>query len=393
MKIANHSKLTLHPLKVRQDKKNFIVEDIRSSEFYEMPAICIDAINMINDGKLLDMIEEVLKSRYPDEAIDMKGFAENLLEYGLVASIDGQIVSHDVNENKSSSGLVWISPSVGRFFFNRYTSILFPCLLIGNLTVFLLKPELFPRYQDVFLFDLMMYNILVFLSLTFLLVIIHEFGHVFAVRAEDLPTKIEIGHRMFFVVLETDMSRVWSLPTEKRYRLYLAGMYFDFIILLAALLTQIIFFHHSLIVGIAKMAVLSTFIRIIYQFCVYMKTDMYYVLENWTGCYNLMENGQNFLRCWLPFIPAEKTSKEFDGEEKLIRPYAVFYLIGVLITIALAIFYNIPLIIHAGILVAPGFTEPMNSVQFWDTTVFYMQFVLILGLLTYSWTEKFRLQK
>jgi putative peptide zinc metalloprotease protein len=121
-----------------------------------------------------------------------------------------------------------------------------------------------------------------------------------------------------------------------------------------------------------------------------MKTDLYYVLENRSGCYNLMENGQNFLRRWLPFLPAVKTSQAFDGEERLVRPYAIFYLVGVLLTIMILVFYNTPLIIHAGVLVLPGFTEPITSIHFWDATFFFLQFVIVFGLLGYSWVKKFR---
>ena len=32
-----------------------------------------------------------------------------------------------------------------------------------------------------------------------------------------------------------------------------------------------------------------------------MKTDIYYVFENMTGCYNLMESGKQYLHKWLPF--------------------------------------------------------------------------------------------
>ena len=186
------------------------------------------------------------------------------------------------------------------------------------------------------------------------------------------------------------MSRVWSLEPKKRNRLYLAGMYFDVSVLFLGLLVQLLFVDQFLIVGIAKMVVISTFIRIIYQFCVYMKTDLYYVLENCSGCYNLMENGQMFLKRWIPFLPTSGKSETFKGEEKLVRPYAVFYLFGVLVTITIAIFYNFPLIIHAGILVSPGFLEPVSSIYFWDATVFFLQFILMFGLLAYSWTKKNR---
>ena len=47
MTITIHSSLSLVPIEIRKDKKNYIVEDQVSGEFYEMSDVCIDAINLI----------------------------------------------------------------------------------------------------------------------------------------------------------------------------------------------------------------------------------------------------------------------------------------------------------------------------------------------------------
>jgi putative peptide zinc metalloprotease protein len=390
MVITKHSRISLYPLQINKDKKHFIVEDKLTGEFYEMPEICIEAIALMNEGQPLYLVEEILKERYPDEQVDMQNFAGELLELGLVKIVDGNSIPKEVENKKKNGGLEWIPASVGHFFFNRYSTIFYSLIFLGSIILLALNPGLFPVYDDVFLFDLMIYNILIFLSISFIFVVVHEIGHVLAIRAEGLPTKIELGHRLFFIVLETDMSRVWSLEPKKRNRLYLAGIYFDVIVLFLAILVQLLFVDHFFVVGIAKMAVISTFIRIIYQFCVYMKTDMYYVLENCSSCYNLMENGKTHLKQWIPFISIDEKSTTFEGEEKFVRSYALFYLLGVVLTFGVTVFYTIPLIVHAGLLVLPGFTEPSSSIHFWDATVFFLQFILMFGLLAYSWTKKYR---
>ncbi|WP_053361557.1 hypothetical protein [Bacillus sp. FJAT-27251] len=391
MELHSHSKVTLNPLNIRKDRKHYIVEDLDSGDFYEMPEVCIDAIGLIGEGKDLHSIEEELRERFPNEDVDMKGFVQDLLDLGLIRTIDGKEVPKRTAQPAETPGLTWIPEKAGKFFFNRASSLVYLAALLASAGILMVRPGLFPAYKDIFVFDLMMYNILVFLGLTFLLVVLHEIGHVLAMRAESLPTGISLGHRLFFIVLETDMSRVWTLPPHRRYRLYLAGLAFDAVVLFAALLVQLVFSGHALSAGIAKMAAFSTFIRILYQCCVYMKTDLYYVIENHSGSYNLMENGQNYLRRWLPFLSEVKTSKEFAGEEKWVRPYAFFYLVGIMITIAVLAFYNLPLIIHAAMLVIPGFSEPATSILFWDAVVFFLQFVIMAALLLHSWSRKYRL--
>jgi putative peptide zinc metalloprotease protein len=392
MKLHHHSKVTLHPLTIRKDRKNYIVEDIHSGDFFEMPEVCIHGIELINEGMDLQSIEEVLKKVFPNEDVDMQGFVSDLLDLGIVHTVDGVEVPRKSAKAAENASLAWIPEKAGKLFFNRGASVIYLAAILASAGILMLRPELFPVYKDIFVFELMMYNILVFLSLTFLLVVLHEMGHVLAMRAEGLPTGINLGHRLFFIVLETDMSRVWTVPPGKRYRLYLAGLSFDAVVLFAALLVQLLFRDHALAAGMARMAAFSTFIRILYQCCVYMKTDLYYVLENLSGSYNLMENGQNYLRKWLPFLPEVKTSMAFAGEEKLVRPYAVFYLAGIVITVAVLAFYNIPLIVHAAVLVMPGFLEPAGSILFWDAVIFYLQFVIMFGLLGFSWFKKYRLK-
>ena len=53
------------PIEIRKDKKHYIVEDQTSGEFYEMPEVCIDAINLINQGEQLGEIERELKEKLP----------------------------------------------------------------------------------------------------------------------------------------------------------------------------------------------------------------------------------------------------------------------------------------------------------------------------------------
>jgi putative peptide zinc metalloprotease protein len=389
MNLTFESRVSLVPLNILKEKKNYIVENQNSGVYYEMPEVCIVAMELLNNSVPLKTMENELKEKYPKEQINILDFVNQLLELDLVSEIDGVELKRNT-ESKNHSGYNWIPPSLGRLFFNKISVKIYILLLAASVTMLLIKHSLFPRYQDLFLFDLMLETVAVWLLISFFLVLLHEFGHVLAVRSENLPARIEVGHRLFLVVLETDMSQVWSLPAEKRNKLYLAGMYFDIAILFCALTAQFFTIEHAFITGLLKLIVLNTFIRLVYQACVYMKTDLYYVIENWTGCYNLMENGRNVLGKWLPFLKVPQTDM-FEGEEKIVRRYAVFYIGGVAATIALAGYYYIPQLIHAvSHHMLPGFTEPLTSLRFWDAVVFLLQIVLVTGLLLYSWSKKYR---
>ncbi len=388
MSLTLNSHIFLVPVDIRKDKKHYIVEDRTSGEFYEMPEICIDAIKLINEGMQLGNIEQQLKRKYPNENVDLVEFAEQLFEMQLIAEIDGVKIDQMVQSN-DRFGFLWISPKMGKFFFNKISYLIYATLFIINLYLFIANPSLFPHYKDLFIFDYMVLNIPAWLLLTFCLVLIHELGHVLAIRAQNLPTKLEVGHRLFLVVLETDMSSVWKLPSKDRNVLYLAGLCFDTVILSIALIS--LTNSSGVLFSILSVVVLDTFIRMVYQCCIYMKTDLYYVVENVSGCYNLMENAQHVFRKWFPFLTANPSENDvvFEEERQTVFLYSIFYVVGVVLTICLYTIYYIPQLLFALKKVLPGFLGGPTSLPFWDATLFMGQILIVFSLLLYSWRKKY----
>jgi putative peptide zinc metalloprotease protein len=394
MNITLHSRISIVPIEIHKDKKNYIVEDKLTGEFFEMPEICIEAINMINQGLLLDEIETTLLDKFPKDEVNVVDFANQLFELELIDQIDGVKIEKK-QISKEPSGMVRVSPKLGRFFFNKFTIFLYSVILILNIVIFIFNPSLFPHRDDIFVFDIMVVNVIFWMAFSFLFVLFHEFGHVLAIRAHNLPTKMEIGHRMFFVVLLTDMSSIWRLPSKDRNILFLAGLYFDSNLLFLALIGQLLFPDSSqFISGLMHLATFDIVLRMIFQCCIYMKTDLYYVFENVSGCYNLMENAKQTIRKRLTFLKLEQMDEViFSGEKRTVSFYTLLYFLGFVITIFLYFNYYIPEIIHVGKQILPGFVQPPTSLLFWDAVVFSLQVSIFIILLLYSWRKKYLLNK
>lgn len=262
-------------------------------------------------------------------------------------------------------------------------------LFLLNIGLFTINSELLPHYTDLFVFDYMFLNILLWIALTFILVLFHEFGHILAMRAQNLPAKMEIGHRLFIVVLETDMSSAWKLLSKDRNVLYLAGICFDMVILSIALIIQLTFTSGSgIILSLMSLSVLDIFLRMLYQCCIYMKTDLYYVFENVSGCYNLLENAQQAISKRVPFLKLkERDEVVFAGERNIVFLYAIFYLVGVILTISLYVIFYIPQLFFAWKQILPGFEKGVTSIVFWDATLFTLQVLIVFLLLLYSWRK------
>ena len=388
MKVSLQSKITLYPLSIQKDKKNFIVEEPISGEFFEMPEICVDAIKQLEKGEELPTIEKALKEAYPTEDIDIIEFVEQLVEIGLVQEVDGEQVNiHNEKQAKSDAkagGFLWIPSTLGRLLFNRVMNKIYLLLLVVNILILIINPELFPHYKDIFLFDSMMLNALSYLIISIVLIFIHEFGHVLAIRSYDLPAKFSIGRRLIFIVFETDLTQAWKLEPKQRNMLYLAGMSFEQIILFFSF-SCILLFPEANVVGFLGIVVLDIFIKLIYQCCFYMKTDFYYVVENVTGCYNLMESGKIYLSS---FFKKQRNSKRnqkemFQNEFKFIRFYSVFYIVGVLLTLLLTALYFVPQLYYAATTIYSNIISPENHAAFWDSIAFLIQTMVMLILIVY----------
>jgi putative peptide zinc metalloprotease protein len=394
MNITLHSRISIVPIEIHKDKKNYIVEDKLTGEFFEMPEICIEAINMMNQGLLLGEIETTLLGRFPKDEVDLVDFANQLFELELIDQIDGEKIEKK-QISKEPSGMLWVSPKLGRFFFNKFTVLLYSAILVLNIVIFIVNPSLFPHPDDIFVFDIMVANVIFWMAFSFLFVLFHEFGHVLAIRAHNLPTKMEIGHRMFFVVLLTDMSSIWRLPPKDRNILFLAGLYFDSILLFLALITQLLFPNSSkFFIGLMHLATFDIVLRMIFQCCIYMKTDLYYVFENVSGCYNLMENAKQAISKRFSFLKLQQMDEViFSGEKRTVSFYTLLYFLGFVITIFLYFNYYIPEMIHVGEQILPGFVKPPTSLLFWDAVIFSLQVGIFIFLLLNSWRKKYLLNK
>lgn len=392
MKWSNQSNIVLHPYKSYPEKKNFIVELIDTEDFFEMPPICIDALKLLQQGSTVAEVEGVLVENYPEEDVDLQDFIEQLLELGMIHKIDNEIVrptikKSDQQEREISQGL---SYTLGKLLFSKPMLVVYTLLFILNISIFILNPSVFPSYMDIFIFDSMSLNILNLALVTLFIITFHELGHVLAVRKYNLPTKLGIGHRLFLVVVETEMTHVWKLSRRQRNVPFLAGMCFDQILLFLALIAQIFLpGGHYIFLGVAGVIVFEVFILFIYQCCFYMKTDVYYVLENMLGSYNLLENSKEWLNRGFQKLTRTRNQYSNSSVSKIVKSYAIFYVLGMLISLGLAILFFIPQLYYSISASLQHLSYPMSNGLFWDGVIFLLNLSIMLLLLLYSWYRKY----
>jgi hypothetical protein len=106
--------------------------------------------------------------------------------------------------------------------------------------------------------------------------------------------------RLYIPVAETNLTQLWSVPRKKRYIPFLAGMLNDTLVL-SFLIFLLWFSDLTPILGLesvtafARLAILLLYYSLIWQFLLFIQTDLYFVISNFFGCRNLYSDSWNFI--------------------------------------------------------------------------------------------------
>ena len=162
-------------------------------------------------------------------------------------------------------------------------------------------PSLWPHGRDLYFTShrTIIWTILVLFS--YGSVVVHECAHVIATRAQGVNSRLGFGNRLWDLVVEADLSSLWSVPKRQRYLPLLAGSMLDAVI--ASLLVLLLYAHNHFGISIPPLrlqvlrAIMFTYMtRVMWQCFMFVRTDYYYVIATIFNCRNLMSDTEDFLR-------------------------------------------------------------------------------------------------
>ena len=199
-------------------------------------------------------------------------------------------------------------------------------------------------------------------------------------RRQGLASRLGIGRRLYFIVFETHLTGLWSLPPRRRYLPFLAGMLAD--VLFFCTMTIIAAFcynpaHRYAFPGAFCLAMaFATLLRFIWQFYFYLETDIYYVLTTALHCINLQQTTRRYIanRFFRLLGRPGKIEDEtlWSPRDRQIAPwYAPIFLLGYAISLATFLFTLLPIAYQflVGTL-THLFTATTASTNFWDSGIF-----------------------
>ena len=188
-----------------------------------------------------------------------------------------------------------------------------------------------------------------------LLALVHEGFHVLAGRRLGLRTRVRVSRRLYYVVYETGLDGLVSVPRSRRYLPILAGLLAD--VLCMALLTLAAVAargsgpNPDLFARVCLALVVSTLPRIAWQFYLFLETDIYHLVNVASGCYDLRGATRRLLaragRRALGRPGAAEEAIDADPRDlRIARWYAPVFVAGYLWSAATLVLLMAPLAWH-----------------------------------------------
>ncbi|MFI6094735.1 hypothetical protein ACIA8G_04235 [Lentzea sp. NPDC051213] len=160
--------------------------------------------------------------------------------------------------------------------------------------------DLRPSYHNIFFSDYyMVIQVGLFLAAIPLL-FLHESFHALAGRRLGVRSRLRIGRRLYFIVLETSLDGLVAVPRRQRYLPIVAGLLADVIGIAACTIAADLTRHaDGSLSGAGRFLLAVAFaalLRVIWQFFLYLRTDIYVLVSTVLGCVDLHGAARQMVR-------------------------------------------------------------------------------------------------
>lgn len=215
------------------------------------------------------------------EPVDIAEFLSALDELGFTVRSDGAA--------PQDAAVPW--QVLGRLVFSPLAWLAYGLLLAAAVLVMVRHRDLAPRPQHLLFstYASAVMALAVFGQLP--LVLLHEAFHALAGRRLGVRSRLRIGRRLYFLVAETTLDGLVVVPRRRRVLPILAGLLADLLAVAALTLGAAALRQPDGALPLAGRICLAlaflTVLRIVWQFYVFLQTDLYQLLVTLLGCADL----------------------------------------------------------------------------------------------------------
>ncbi|CCK26806.1 hypothetical protein BN159_2427 [Streptomyces davaonensis JCM 4913] len=316
------------------------------------------------------------------EPIDIEDFLDTLLELGFVAGQQGEDMA------PAPTGPVSFR-RLGRAVFAPAAWAAYALLVLATVVALVREPALRPDPGQVFFTDSLLTVQLVLLVGQTAGIAWHEAFHVLSGRRLGLPCRLSVGRRMYFIVFETTLKGLLGVEKRRRYLPFLAGMVGDVLMYCGLTLYAAAAHNADGELGVTGRLALAlaflTILRFTWQFYLFLRTDLYFLIASALGCHDLHgatdARLRNRARRLARRAPVLDESAWSDRDRQVARWYEPFYVAGALVLTATVVAALTPIAVEFVERVWEGTVDGTWGVRFWDSAISAASAFVPLGIL------------
>ncbi|MEW2102154.1 hypothetical protein [Streptomyces sp. Akac8] len=346
-RVGPDARVALHELSVRRDRDEWIVGRMATRTFVALPPAGARAVRLLGEGLSVARTQERLRADTGEE-FDIADFVTDLAALGFVARIDGRPLPDPAPPRAS---LPWLRPRHVRFALHPVLPVAVAVLLTAALVTMLLRPGLLPGYRDLLWSPHGSVVLLSGAAAGWTLLLAHELAHLVTARAAGVPGRTRLGTRLQFLVMQTDISGIELAPRRHRLTAYLSGIALNLSVASALVPVLAATDPASTAHRLSAAALLLALMPLPFQLMVFTRTDVYFVLQDLTGCRDLYGDGLAYARYRCRRLLRSRAHKGEDDpsarlprhERRAVRVYSVVLVVGTAACLAFMAAVTLPL--------------------------------------------------
>jgi len=313
-----HRPLRMHRLTFLDEGEEVTVGRPDADTYVHLPADGAALLRRLSEGDTPAAAAEWYAAEY-GETVDMADFIEAITDLGFVA---------DEQEEIAEAAPVRLR-RLARVLFSPPALVCYGLLILAAGVAVVLRPELAPDYRHSFFTEsLLVVSLSLFIG-QFPFLLLHEGAHALAGRRLGLNSRLRISRRLYFIVLETAMDGLVTVPRRKRILPILAGALTDLVV--TSVLILVAAATSGIVASICLAFALTTLLRLLWQCYFFLRTDLYYLAVTVLGCTNLHAVARNLLRqrfARLLRLRVPPTAPGSAADHKAARWYSWLLLVG-----------------------------------------------------------------
>jgi len=346
--VTGSSRIRLYPLEIRADDDQAYVGRMETGHFVALPPIAIEVLHLLREGLSTSETATRLQETHGRD-INVRGFVEKIVELGYVAAVDEEPIP---GPEPIRPTWPWLRPQHTRWTLSPVTAVVVLAVPILAVVALFFRPDLIPSYHKLLWSSHTSLIIAGNAVIAWTIIVLHESAHLFTARAVGVPGRIGFGTRLQFLSVQTDVTGVWAAPKRVRLTVYLSGIAVNLFISGAALLLGVVIGTDQLAGRLLGAMALVSLAFVPTQLLLFMRTDLYFVLQDLARCANLYADGSAYVRYrarrgWQAITgrgeqPVDPSAKLLSAERRAVRAYAPILAVGTALCLLFAAVVSVP---------------------------------------------------